>query len=94
MKIQTGNVNEEKHVPFIEELDNGYRVTMGKPAIHPMKDMHYIEYVELYVDDEMVAKKEFEPGDEPVAEFNVDKGKHVYARELCNVHGLWQGELE
>lgn len=94
MEIQTGNVNEEKHVPFIEETDKGYRVTIGKPAIHPMQDMHYIEFVELYVDDKMVGKKEFNPGDEPIAVFDVKKGGRVYARELCNIHGLWQGELE
>ena len=94
MEILTGNVNEEKHVPFIEKLDKGYRVTIGKPAIHPMTDIHYIEFIELHVDGSLVAKKEFNPGDHPVAEFEVARGKEVYARELCNLHGLWQGELE
>lgn len=94
MEIKTGNVNEEKHVPFVEELENGYRVTIGKPAIHPMQEVHFVEFIELYVDDELVAKKEFNPGDKPVAEFEVAKGNRVYARELCNIHGLWQGELE
>ncbi|MBN2604841.1 MAG: desulfoferrodoxin [Bacilli bacterium] len=93
MEILTGNVNEEKHVPFIEELSDGYRVTIGKPAIHPMTDVHYIEFIELYVDGVLAAKKEFNPGDTPVAEFTVAKGKEVYAREFCNLHGLWQGEL-
>jgi superoxide reductase len=94
MEVKTGNVNEEKHVPFIEELDNGYRVTVGKPALHPMAEVHLIEYVELYVDGVLAGKKEFKPGEEPIAEFEVAKGKQVYAREFCNLHGLWQGELE
>ena len=93
MEILTGNVNEEKHVPFVEELENGYRVTVGKPAIHPMLEVHYIEYVELFVDGEKVATKAFNPGDEPIALFEVKKGKEVFAREFCNLHGLWQGEL-
>lgn len=93
MEILTGNVNEEKHVPFIEELTDGYRVTIGKPAIHPMTEVHYIEFIELYVDGVLSAKKEFNPGDKPVAEFKVTKGKEVFAREFCNLHGLWQGEL-
>lgn len=93
MEILTGNVNEEKHVPFVEELDNGYRVTVGKPALHPMTEVHWIEFIEFFVDGVMVAKKELKPGDEPIAIFEVAKGKEVYARELCNVHGLWQGEL-
>lgn len=94
MEVKTGNVNQEKHVPFVEELENGYRVTVGKPALHPMAEVHLIEYIELYVDGELVGKKEFAAGEEPVAEFEVAKGKQVYAREFCNLHGLWQGELE
>ena len=91
MEILTGNVNEEKHVPFVEELEKGYRVTIGKPAIHPMLEVHYIEYIELYVDGEKVATKEFKPGDEPVAVFLTDSDK-IKATEYCNKHGLWKGE--
>jgi superoxide reductase len=93
MEVQTGNVHEEKHVPFIEETEKGYKVTVGEPALHPMKEMHLVEYVELYVDGDLVGKKDFSAGDEPIAYFEVEKGKEVYARELCNIHGLWQGEL-
>jgi len=94
MEILTGNVNEEKHVPFVEELEDGYKVTVGKPALHPMAEVHLIEYVELYVDGEKVGRKDFKPGETPVAEFKVAKGNEVFAREFCNLHGLWQGELE
>jgi len=93
MEILTGNVNEEKHVPFVEELEDGYRVTVGKPAYHPMKELHLIEYVELFVDGELVGRHDFKAGDEPVAVFKVAKGAEVFAREFCNLHGLWQGEL-
>ena len=94
MEILTGNVNEEKHVPFVEELEDGYRVTVGKPAYHPMKELHLIEYVELFVDGKLVGRADFVAGEEPVAVFEVEKGKEVFAREFCNLHGLWQGELE
>jgi len=93
MEVQTANVNEEKHVPFVEETDKGYKVTVGKPALHPMKEKHLIEYIELYVDGDMVGKQEFTHEDEPIAYFEVAKGQEVYAREFCNIHGLWQGEL-
>lgn len=93
MEVKTGNANEEKHVPFIEEMDKGYKVTVGKPALHPMKEKHWIEYIELFVDGQMVGKEEFTADDEPIAFFEVEKGKEVFARELCNIHGLWQGEL-
>ena len=94
MEILTGNVNEEKHVPFIEEMENGYRVTIGKPALHPMIEVHYIEFIELHIDGVLAAKKEFKSGEQPIAIFEVSKGKEVFAREFCNLHGLWQGELE
>lgn len=93
MEVRTGNVNEEKHVPFIEETDNGYKVTVGKIALHPMKEKHLVEYVELFVDGEVAGKKEFSAEEEPIAYFDVEKGKEVYAREFCNLHGLWQGDL-
>lgn len=93
MEVKTGNVNEEKHVPFIEETENGYRVTVGKLALHPMAEVHLIEYVELFVDGNLIGKKDFTAEDKPVAEFECAKGKQVYAREFCNLHGLWQGEL-
>jgi superoxide reductase len=45
------------------------------------------------VDGQMVGKEKFTAEDEPIAFFEVEKGKEVFARELCNIHGLWQGEL-
>ena len=94
MEILTGNVNEERHVPFVEEIENGYRVTVGKPSHHPMVEVHHIEYIELFIDGDMVMKNDLNPGDLPLAVFEVKKGKEVFAREFCNLHGLWQGELE
>ena len=93
MEIKKGNVNEEKHVPFIEELENGYKVTIGKPAIHPMVEGHLIEYIELYVDGKFAGRRDFKPGELPIAEFESVKGSEVYALEYCNIHGVWQGEL-
>lgn len=94
MEVLTGNVNEERHVPWVQETTKGYKVTVGKPSLHPMDETHYIEFVELYVDGKMVGKQEFKPGEKPEAEFEVAKGKQVFAREYCNLHGLWQGELD
>jgi len=79
----------EKHVPLVEKTSKGYKVTVGS-TIHPMTDEHYIEWIELVVDGK--AYREFlKPGDEPIAEFCV-AGSDVYAREYCNLHGLWKGE--
>ncbi len=77
----------EKHVPVIEKADGGYKVTVGSVE-HPMQDDHFIEWIELIVDDR--AYRQFlNPGEKPKAFFNVD-GDNVTVREYCNLHGLWK----
>ncbi|HHV94233.1 MAG TPA: desulfoferrodoxin [Firmicutes bacterium] len=83
----TVDASTEKHVPVITKTENGYRVQVGS-ALHPMIPEHYIEWIEL-VADGMVYRKYLKPGEEPVAEFITD-AKEVYAREFCNLHGLWK----
>ena len=79
---------QEKHVPVIEKIDGGYKVTVGSVA-HPMADDHYIQWIELVAGGK--AYRQFlEPGQEPVAVFKVDADE-VTAREYCNLHGLWKG---
>ncbi len=77
----------EKHVPVIEKVDGGVKVTVGEVA-HPMGDEHLIEWIQLLVDGK--AYRQFlNPGDAPEAFFAVD-GDSVAAREYCNLHGLWR----
>ncbi|MGE4286000.1 MAG: desulfoferrodoxin [Phycisphaerae bacterium] len=84
---KTADKTTEKHVPIIEKIDGGYKVTVGS-TIHPMTDEHYIAMIEL-VADGLSYIKYLQPGDEPVAEFKVE-AENVTAREFCNVHGLWK----
>ena len=91
MEVQTEKTADsatEKHVPVIEEIDGGYKVTVGS-TLHPMKDEHFIEWIELSYGDKS-GKKYLKPGDEPVAEFLCGRQTKVSAREYCNVHGLWK----
>jgi superoxide reductase len=76
----------EKHVPVVQAIDGGYRVTVGS-VNHPMEAAHWIEWVELIAGDR-VYRQGLNPGDAPVAEFKVD-AKDVRARAYCNLHGLW-----
>ena len=79
----------EKHVPVIEKIEGGYKVTVGS-TLHPMEEKHYIEWIELLADSK--AYRQFlNPGDAPQAEFGVEADL-VTAREHCNVHGLWKGD--
>ena len=83
----TVDAAKEKHVPVIEKVDGGYKVSVGSVA-HPMEEKHYIEWIELIAGDK--AYRQFlNPGDAPQAIFKVDAAK-VSAREYCNLHGHWK----
>lgn len=85
----TVDAAKEKHVPVIEKVDGGYKVTVGSVA-HPMEEKHYIEWIELLADGK--AYRQFlNPGDAPTATFNVT-ATTVSARELCNLHGVWSAQ--
>ncbi len=79
----------EKHVPVLEKTSQGYLVKVGS-APHPMEEKHYIEWVELIVDGKIM-RKFLQPGDSPEAQFCVEEAAdQVFAREYCNLHGLWK----
>lgn len=80
---------QEKHVPVIEKIDGGYKVSVGSVA-HPMEEKHYIEWIELVADGKSYTQF-LKPGQEPVAVFMIDADK-VVAREYCNLHGHWKAE--
>ena len=83
----TTDAAKEKHVPVVEKIDGGYKISVGS-TLHPMADDHYIEWIELLADGK--AYRQFlSPGDEPIATFTVEAAT-VSAREFCNKHGLWK----
>ena len=86
MEEKTRDVGKEKHVPVIQEVEDGVVVKVGAVP-HPMEENHYIEWVELEADG-VLLRKFLNPGDRPEVHFKV-KGKVLKAREYCNVHGLW-----
>ena len=77
----------EKHVPVVEKIDGGYKVTVGSVE-HPMVDDHYIEWIELLY-GETNSVVHLKPGDPPIAVFKLDADS-VIARAYCNLHGLWK----
>ena len=87
MRENTTDAAKEKHVPVIEKVEGGYKVTVGS-VMHPMEEKHYIEWIELLADGK--AYRQFlKPGQPPQATFHV-KAESVSAREYCNLHGLWK----
>lgn len=90
LEEKSADSTTEKHVPVIEMIQGGYKVTVGS-TLHPMKEEHYIEWIELITESETLITF-LKPGDEPVAIFKTDE-KAIKAREYCNLHGLWKNEL-
>ena len=110
METRTGDWKGEKHVPVIEvnRSEKGYvvNVHVGKEIPHPNTPEHHIGWIELYFKPEgsefpvMVGRADFTShGDmatEPMASFtlNTDKKGKLIAISYCNIHGLWENEME
>ncbi|MCX5751312.1 MAG: desulfoferrodoxin [Candidatus Saganbacteria bacterium] len=93
MVLQVANTVDaakEKHVPVIEKTSAGVLVKIGSVP-HPMEEKHYIEWVELLV-NEKAYRQFLKPGDKPEALFALAVSGEVTAREYCNLHGLWSAK--
>ena len=87
-KEKTQDSAVEKHVPYIEKTNDGILVKIGQNQDHPMEEKHYIEWIQVIVDN-VSYRKFLKPGDKPQAIFEI-KGDKIEAREYCNIHGLWK----
>lgn len=90
---------EKKHVPVIEAPEivlagEPFEVTVTVGCIpHVMEENHFIEWVELYLLDKLVERKELRPSGEEVAKvtYKVEFDKSLIAIEefeKCWVHGV------
>ena len=85
----TKDAATEKHVPVIEKIEDGYKVTVGE-VLHPMEEAHFIQWIELIADGKAYTAF-LKPGDKPEAVFMIEANS-VRAREFCNLHGHWSKE--
>lgn len=93
-------VTNEKHLPILkaESIAEGKcKITVdvggGK---HPNEIDHFIQWVELRVDNLYIARAEFSAGiTDPIVDFvvNCKDGSNISAVARCNKHGLWQSFL-
>jgi superoxide reductase len=94
----------EKHAPVIEFPDG---MEHGKPAKvrvhigngkHPNLNEHFIQWIELRVNDLYVARAEFSPIiTEPDVTFTFicpEGPIEISAVSRCNLHGLWQTKVQ
>lgn len=79
----------EKHVPVIEKIEGGYKVSVGEVA-HPMLEEHHIQWIELIAGDQIM-RQYLKAGEKPEAIF-MTEATEVFAREYCNLHGLWRSK--
>ena len=92
MKENTTDGAKEKHVPVIEPVEGGYRVSVASVE-HPMLPEHYIQWIELLTPTD-VLRHELKPGEKPEAVFLTEAAaEDIVAREYCNLHGLWKSSV-
>lgn len=93
MVLQNENTTDaakEKHVPVIEKIAGGVKVTVGSVA-HPMEEKHYIQWIEVIAGDKCYTQF-LKPGDKPEAVFMIQESG-ITAREYCNLHGHWKAAV-
>jgi len=87
MEDNTRDAAVEKHVPVVEKVEGGYKVSVGDIA-HPMEKKHYIQWIQLYTDTAVITKM-LKPDEKPEAFFKCD-AENVIAKAYCNLHGNWK----
>ena len=90
LEENTVEASAEKHIPVIEEIDEGIKVKVGSVA-HPMMEKHYIEWIEVQ-NGSWVNRKHLTSDDKSEAEFYVKNNDRLEVRAYCNLHGLWKKE--
>lgn len=95
----TVDASLEKHVPVTEVLPadvcrgvDGIKVKIGAEE-HPMTEDHFIEWIEIEIEDGRTGRKYLKPGDKPEVVFQT-RQKAVSVRAYCNLHGLWKKDIE
>lgn len=86
LAAKTEEEGKEKHLPVIEETEEGIKVKVGSVP-HPMEEKHFIEWIEIIADG-AAYRKFLTPGLSPEAFFEIKDEKYK-VREYCNIHGLW-----
>jgi superoxide reductase len=100
---------EKSHSPVIAAPSS---VEAGKPFtvevavgenLHPMSPAHWIEFIELRLGNQPIARADLQPAGYlvPKITFNVvipkeaapDGKATLVARQNCNLHGLWESSL-
>ncbi len=93
MEEQTADWKTEKHVPVVTREGQDFKVVVGSTP-HPMTEEHHIEWIEIITDTGRVYRKYLKLDGPPETTFLMcdSCAEGLYAREYCNVHGLWSAK--
>ena len=94
VEVGTVEASVEKHIPVVN-VDGDYLNVVVGEVIHPMTSEHLITNIWIVFDDGSNTRVSLTATDQPIARFNIDgkKGKAI-VYEYCNLHGLWQTEVD
>ena len=98
---------DKKHIPmFVVKRECGLvdktcidaHIKIGQ-ILHVMEEKHWIQWIELYQNNQLIGHQDLNPGDAPQAVFEVESESlpQFMAKEHCNLHGTWengQGKIE
>lgn len=94
--VPKNNVEEsifEKHLPVFTKDGQNTVIKVGE-VLHPMNDDHYIMFIEAIAKDKSgMCLSYLHPGKEAKMVLEQNMGK-VLARAFCNLHGLFEGEMD
>lgn len=94
---------ELKHTPEIilgktDDLSfTEVKITVGTGIIHPSTKEHWIDFIELFADNKLVGRTEYEAGmasGYTVFKINKEGINKLKAVIGCNLHGIWHSEFE
>ena len=84
---------DEKHLPVLVKDETDKFVIRVGEVEHPMIKEHYIMFIEAISKDNKYLKRVYlNPGEKPELDPEC-VCNHLNARELCNIHGLFESEL-
>ncbi len=89
LNLKKEDMGWEKHVPFAEKVEDGYKVRCGEKVPHVMQEDHYIDFMQISVDGKLSERIYLDRNGKAEATFKVPHGKEIIAYAYCNLHGLW-----
>ena len=83
----------DKHVPVTEKTIDGVLIRVGDVK-HPMSEEHHINFVQAISKDKKYVKTKFLTiEDDPELQVKCNCSS-LWARALCNIHGLFKGDYD